>query len=424
MRYVIRSKLLQKNSRKYNNFFAMSATGCTGQLIPGTKGLSNLILINGKIYHRMLNGNDPRGPLRFFIHDNTYIREDINKFQLSRTIISQITKTLQTNNPLWSEFQQLYQECPDHARLELTETVSNEIAALIVFDKNEPIQERSIICWKKTSAAPTFIRSTSNLYLPLQYVLICPCGEPGWSPKYKELHNLTQLAFHRQMILRHKILHYFGGLFNEFIVDMYSSVEEKRLDYIRENQLRYIKENDLLFDETINADGPINSSKIYLPDSFPGSKRAQRKRTAEALAIVSHYGNPTFFITCTTNPKWPEITTKLKPGQTAADRPDIVTRVFNAKKNLLINNAHTILNGKSKIYCIEVVEFQKRGLPHVHIALKVQQEPPTMEEIDALLSAEMPPESDTEVYELVTTYSVPFSTLFQDRHYQQLCSMT
>ena len=38
----------------------------------------------------------------------------------------------------------------------------------------------------------------------------------------------------------------------------------------------------------------------------------------------------------TANPKWPEIERELLPGQTAADRPDLIAQVFQLKKKALI----------------------------------------------------------------------------------------
>ena len=49
------------------------------------------------------------------------------------------------------------------------------------------------------------------------------------------------------------------------------------------------------------------------------------------MAIVAHFGQPTFFITFTANPKWVEIEAELNPCETAADRPDLMSRVFHIK---------------------------------------------------------------------------------------------
>ena len=55
------------------------------------------------------------------------------------------------------------------------------------------------------------------------------------------------------------------------------------------------------------------------------------------MAIVRSEGLPDIFVTFTCNPKWKEIADELIPGQTAQDRPDIVSRVFNYKVKALIN---------------------------------------------------------------------------------------
>ena len=39
----------------------------------------------------------------------------------------------------------------------------------------------------------------------------------------------------------------------------------------------------------------------------------------------------------TANPKWPEVTNALLPGQTAQDRPDLVSRMFHLKKKHLLD---------------------------------------------------------------------------------------
>ena len=74
-------------------------------------------------------------------------------------------------------------------------------------------------------------------------------------------------------------------------------------------------------------------------------------------------------ITMTCNPEWIEIQQELHPGQTPQDRPDLVTRVFRAKLQNLKDEIF-----KKEIFGIFVahvfvVEFQKWGLPHIHLLL-------------------------------------------------------
>ena len=49
------------------------------------------------------------------------------------------------------------------------------------------------------------------------------------------------------------------------------------------------------------------------------------------MAINHHFHGADLFLTMTADPNWPEITEALLPGQTTADCPNLVVRVFHAK---------------------------------------------------------------------------------------------
>ncbi|XP_065640398.1 uncharacterized protein LOC136072928 [Hydra vulgaris] len=124
------------------------------------------------------------------------------------------------------------------------------------------------------------------------------------------------------------------------------------------------------------------------------------------MAIIKKYGKPDLFITFTCNPKWREITENLYPGQNANDRPDLVTRVFKLKLNNLLNDIfkHGVL-GKVVTH-VQVIEFQKRGLPHAHILLHLANDDKleTSQDIDNLICAEIPdPIVNCELYDIIKT---------------------
>jgi len=75
-----------------------------------------------------------------------------------------------------------------------------------------------------------------------------------------------------------------------------------------------------------------------LPSSFKGGPREMWQLYQDAMAIVRYCGKPDPFITMTCNPLWPEITAELLPGQSAQDRPDLVSRVFKLKLNALLHD--------------------------------------------------------------------------------------
>ena len=72
------------------------------------------------------------------------------------------------------------------------------------------------------------------------------------------------------------------------------------------------------------------------------------------------------------NPDWPEIKALLQSGESYADRPDVVERVFEMKKNLLFE---FILDycafGEVEAYTW-TQEWQKRLLPHIHLLLTLK----------------------------------------------------
>ena len=112
----------------------------------------------------------------------------------------------------------------------------------------------------------------------------------------------------------------------------------------------------------------------------------------DAMTIVTKLGKPDILLTMTANPKWPEIQDNLLPHQNASDRPDIVSRVFHLKlKELIHDLIQQNVLGRVNAY-VYTIEFQKRGLPHAHIVLFLADadKPRTTEDVDRLVSAEIP----------------------------------
>jgi len=111
----------------------------------------------------------------------------------------------------------------------------------------------------------------------------------------------------------------------------------------------------------------------------------------------------------TANPRWPEIECELLPGQTAADRPDLVAHVFQMKKKALIK---AIVKDGILGPCVAhiyAIEFQKRGLPHMHLLIFLKREYKLLssEVVDSIISAEWPnPDSQPELFAIVKKFMV------------------
>jgi hypothetical protein len=109
--------------------------------------------------------------------------------------------------------------------------------------------------------------------------------------------------------------------------------------------------------------------RIILPSSFKGEPRNMHQSYQNAMALIRKYEKPDLFITFTCIVNWIEIQENLIAGEQVFNRPDLCARVFKLKfKELMDDIIKNKIFGKV-ISNIEVIEFQKCGLPHAHILL-------------------------------------------------------
>ena len=134
---------------------------------------------------------------------------------------------------------------------------------------------------------------------------------------------------------------------------------------------------------------------------------AQALEDACSILVDLDELHPDLFVTFTTNPNWKEIQENLAPGQTYVDRPDLVARVFQLKLKHLM---HVLTKGNwfGKTKChFYVVEFQKRGLPHAHILIILEDYSKIDEKhIDNFITAELPDKKHTRLYENFKKYQI------------------
>ena len=258
----------------------------------------------------------------------------------------------------------------------------------------------------------TTIKSSNMFYDAAAYAIYNIDGLSSWHPYLKndDGSKITCLDYYRYKahsreehdIVRRDLLLHGGKVSLQFWVDMFMKIEEERLDYIRFHQAT-LKAH--LYQKTIDQDSVTAIPRVILPATFEGSPRNVIANYQDVMAICSDYGKPTFFLTFTCNPNWIEIQENLKDGQSAWMRPDLVVRVFKMKLEMLIADItknHIFGRAKCKV---EVVEFQKRGLPHAHILIIMDgaDVPCTPEQFDNIIAAEFPSSANPLLREIITS---------------------
>ncbi|XP_074373675.1 uncharacterized protein LOC141714026 [Apium graveolens] len=156
--------------------------------------------------------------------------------------------------------------------------------------------------------------------------------------------------------------------------------------------------------------GKVGKS-VILPSSHTDGPRYRVQNYQDAMVICKWEGYPNLFITFTCNPKWPEINDMLQLiGQKDdSNRVDVICRVFEIKLFRLMQDLKREEPFGRIIASLYTIEFQKRGLPHAHILLFLDQtmENPTTSRIDEIVSVEIPdPNVDLDGYDAVKKHMI------------------
>ncbi|XP_038719916.1 uncharacterized protein LOC120012542 [Tripterygium wilfordii] len=434
-----RSKKFQKYIRIYNSMFAFTSLG--GKIDRTTNDSQGpfVFKLGGQSYHRIgsllpIDGEAPKFA-QLYIHDTDH--EVFNRMMsvssndnnsIDGEIVGELICMLDEINEIAKAFRMARDRFletnirPIKLRLcakrsgdgpEYNAPVSSEIVGLIVGDFGDGSEHRDIIIEDKIEGLKRISESHPS-FMSMQYPLLFPYGEDGYlrgfryegvlSGRTTERTCMTMREYYAfRLQQRHhegKTLIRGGKLFQQYIVDAFSCVEEERLHFIRYNQKKLRTEKYQGVCDAYasgNADGGDIGKQILLPSTFTGGPRYMMQNYHDAMAICKFYGYPDFFITFTCNSKWPEITNALRliPGQKIEDRPDIITRVFKMKLDCFLSDIRSGKYVGEVIAVVYTIEFQKRGLPHVHMVVWCHSSNkcqfPT--DIDRFISAEIPDES-------------------------------
>jgi hypothetical protein len=245
----------------------------------------------------------------------------------------------------------------------------------------------------------------------LPHGLLFPHGNEGWNGRMMkkarttgQLRKLTLLDYYQYRLqwrlgpyARDNYLFYGAKLYQEYVCKAFWRVEAERLEDHKNNPnlatpLRCERHNELV--AAANTGAKRVGMKYRLPSSHVGGPSDYKQRYLDAMTVVFGTVMPSYMITVTCNPNWPEIKDSLPPGVSAHDRPDIIARVFKQRLEMMLDDIEKECIFGRVASMVHVVEFQKKGLPHAHILVGLadaKDRPFTADVIDNVMSAEIPP---------------------------------
>ena len=411
---VEKCQFFSKPSAFYNNLFSFGVTGVDNGR-PGVgyenMNMDSCVKLNGRTYHMYQNTSMTNCAVSNVICDGfgDHVNSLIEK-GVSIPDASAIRDELNIHNRFQIELNDighaLRNQTVPNIRASLSIRAHDEEIS-ILRNQNAELGYNTLYCFTLQNEQVKFINSDSYEMEPLMYPLFHPHGERGWgndcvrnkiymidylkSRLLQPEPNLLSLNWRRDpvqlLVNRYQLMARLGQY---WILESFSRALDNQIKFQRVNQ-SYISGGSF----QPNHSG--ESQPTYLNDTIHGSPKHRKKKAAEALELVSELGKAHCFTTMTVNPFCEEIQSQLLPGQTAFQRPDVVCRVFHAKKLALIHNlkAGRYFNSKCA-YIIHVIEFQHRGLPHVHIVYRLSNGPDHADKeaviqfIDTYISAKMP----------------------------------
>ena len=449
------SNSFKKNIRQYNAAFAFASLGVkVDHAVTNAPG-PYCFCINGDLHH--LSGSllpengENESYAQIYIHDPAVqlgMRQRLNQ-NLDPIIMTNLQAMLHETHPYILLYRQAFhimrdrppggpQDVAVRLRAERNQDLrrynlpnaNEEIAAIIPGDGSEERSNHRDVVLHLSGGGLKRISHLHPSYSSLHYVFLFPYGEDGWhndipahygpdgqqrSPKVSERAYYAHRLHTRPGI---QPAFFWGGkLFQQFAVDAWASIEQSKLNWVRHHQKELRADvyqglrDAAMGDRNENFNLAEHGQRLILPSTHIGSERNMLQLYQDSMAICHAFCKPDIFLTMTANPNWVEIQEALlkEPTiegqkQTAVDRPDIVARVFEEKKTALLKEIKDGLFGKTAAM-VHTIEFQKRGLPHMHllIFLDPADKIRNADDVDSIVSAQIPdPVANPVLYNIIT----------------------
>ena len=357
-----------------NGMLAFTSMGANiDRTVTGTPGTFTF-RINGQIIHRIgsllpEDGNEPQF-LQLYIVDTANevqnrkkaITGGSSEISIPDDLIVQLINMVDEHNELAKTFRNARDRVNSSNTEEFRITFvkqkqrgrqydlpsADEIGGLLFGDQSANPSSKDLVVEYRSSGLQR-ISDLHPLYMTLQYPLLFPYGESGYTENipYRATESstvkrecMTMREFYAYQIQTRPTegmtIIMSGRLLHQYIVDAYIATEQERLRFLRLNQKKLRAE---LYTNVCDAvqigdtDARQLGKRIILPSSFTAGPRYMSEKYQDAMAICRWYGNPNLFITVTANPNWVELKNHLQAygGDSANSRPDLECRLFKIK---------------------------------------------------------------------------------------------
>lgn len=279
---TVESIEFRKHIRSYNSSLSFTSFGVNLDLnLANNQSGSYTFRIQGSPYHLIGSavpaGNENPKFSQIYIYDAEHELENRHSIasHVSISTLNVLQQLMHRLNPFVDVYKNMSQIANEQRNVSNSETNNEGIASMenikLIFraeglpDRrryNRPTQESEIgviiigggssdddavsgrdIVVQFQDNSTDRVSAMNQFYDPLHFVLLFPFGEEGWSIETFDSsgeNGVTVMEYYKFRLMcrpsSNHLLHLYGNLFHQYIVDMYAKLEENRLSYIRHNQ--------------------------------------------------------------------------------------------------------------------------------------------------------------------------------------------
>lgn len=434
--FVRHSALLAKSSREVNQLASLTAVGVHSSL--GQRGgiqfdyNSKFAMLHGRLYHFDIFANGDRqhpllGDARSYLFAETTPIPFNDRFSdLVVTAAAELRLILRNNNSLIHHIRRDMGTCDQEflnfvssaTRLQchlenadVSSTSQNQL--MLLFNLNGSFgapDTNQLVVGQHTKRVSFF----DIEYEQTAYPMIDPYASTGWFQIYADGvrhrhtdragNQLTLRKYLRFKFAQSQTLLWLPTLTQEWLLDMVCRSEYQNQSFLvslmtniaTTHSTRRVSKAQVI---ATSVTPTHTGRRCDVPSSVRGSPQYRRLKVDTGMCHIYRFGSPTLFITVTANPLWEEIQSNLLPGQQWYHDVYLVNLVFYLKLKTLVQQIESgaFFNGRRSVYVQYVIEFQKRGLPHAHILVRLEGiQPTTPEEVDELCQSFQPKPCDSQ----------------------------